>query len=58
MSQTSVIQKKRQDYFQYIKNYYEQIHERDDSEEKIIKIISNDVLRTQPDYQLFRDPKI
>ncbi|CAD8061582.1 unnamed protein product [Paramecium primaurelia] len=58
MSQTNVIQKKRQDYFQYIKNYYEQIHERDESEEKIIKIISNDVLRTQPDFQLFRDPKI
>ncbi|CAD8160181.1 unnamed protein product [Paramecium octaurelia] len=58
MSQTSVIQKKRQDYLQYIKNYYEQIHERDDGEEKIIKIISNDVLRTQPDYQLFRNPKI
>ncbi|CAK80484.1 unnamed protein product (macronuclear) [Paramecium tetraurelia] len=58
MSQTSVIQKKRQDYLQYIKNYYEQIHDRDDGEEKIIKIISNDVLRTQPDYLLFRDPKI
>lgn len=33
-------------------------HERDESERKIIKIISNDVLRTQPDYKLFRDPRI
>ncbi|CAD8168752.1 unnamed protein product [Paramecium pentaurelia] len=58
MSQTSVIQKKRQDYIQYIKNYYEQIHERDENEERIKTMISNVVLRTQPDYQLFRDPKI
>jgi hypothetical protein len=30
-------------------------HERDENERKIIKIIQNDVLRTQPDYKLFRD---
>jgi hypothetical protein len=33
-------------------------HERDESEKKIIKIIFNDVLRTQPDYKLFRDERI
>lgn len=57
MSQTQIIQKKRQDYQQYIKNYYEHMkeHDRDENERKIIKIISNDVLRTQPDCKLFRD---
>ncbi|KAM3137529.1 hypothetical protein pb186bvf_010319 [Paramecium bursaria] len=60
LSQTQIINKKRQDYQQYIKNYYEHMndHERDESEKKIIKIIFNDVLRTQPDYKLFRDERI
>ncbi|CAD8205334.1 unnamed protein product [Paramecium pentaurelia] len=60
MSQTTILLKKRQDYQQYIKNYYEHMNEqeRDENERKIIKIIQNDVLRTQPDYKLFRDPRI
>ena len=33
-------------------------HERDDNEKKIIKIIEADVKRTQPEYKLFRHPKI
>jgi hypothetical protein len=48
LSQNAIVGKKRLDYQQYIRDYYESMkeHERDDNEKKIIKIINADVIRT------------
>lgn len=59
-SQSIVLAKKRNDYRQYVRNYFEALKEseRDENEKKIIKIISADVNRTQPECELFRNARI
>ncbi|KRX08914.1 Rab-GTPase-TBC domain [Pseudocohnilembus persalinus] len=53
-----VLDKKRSEYWQQVEQYYLDIEELDDKEKYMRKIVLKDVPRTQPDYEIFKHPRV